>query len=70
MNTNAYSDLRENNIQTSRTSNKITNPYFTMSPSASSWNVNDGGLMVQVNFIQNQVWVLSPLRTTILSSRG
>lgn len=75
MNFNIYSDDRESQVQilsggTTRTASKTTNPYFTMSPSASSWNVNDGGLMVQVNFLQNQVWVISPLRTSILSSRG
>jgi hypothetical protein len=64
-----YSDDRESVVQSVR-GTKITNPYYTMSPNASSWNVNDGGLMIQVNFLQNQVWVISPLRTSILSSRG
>jgi len=42
----------------------------TISPSASSWNVNDGAILVHVVFCQNQVWVISPLRTSILSARG
>lgn len=42
----------------------------TISPSASSWNINDGAILVHVVFAQNQVWVISPLRTSILSSRG
>ena len=70
MNFNAYADDREQVVQSTRATNKITNSYFTMSPSASSWNINDGGLMIVVHFLQNQVWCISPLRTSILSSRG
>lgn len=70
MNPNIYADARESLVQPTRANNKLTNPYFTMSPSASSWNINDGGLMIAVHFLQNQVWTLSPLRTSILSARG
>lgn len=42
----------------------------TMAANASSWNVNDGGLMIHVTFCQNQVWLISPIRTSILSARG
>lgn len=66
----AYADSREQIVQSTRSNNKVTNPNFTMSPSASSWNVNDGGLMIVCHFLQNQVWSISPLRTSILSSRG
>lgn len=66
----SYADAREQVVQSTRSSNKTTNPYFTMSPSATSWNVNDGGLMIAVHFLQNQVWTISPLRTSILSARG
>jgi hypothetical protein len=38
--------------------------------SASSWNINNGALMLHVTFCQNQVWTLSPLHTSILSARG
>jgi hypothetical protein len=68
-NFNSYSDDRENIVQGNR-AQKLSNAYYTMSSSASSWNVNYGGLMIHVNFLQNQVWVISPLRTSILSSRG
>lgn len=37
---------------------------------ANSWNINNGNLMLHVTFCQNQVWLLSPLRTSILSARG
>lgn len=37
---------------------------------ASSWNINNGALMLHVTFCQNQVWTLSPLHTSVLSSRG
>jgi hypothetical protein len=37
---------------------------------ASSWNVNNGGLMVHITFCQNQIWTISPIRTSTLSSRG
>ena len=65
-----YSDDREMTVQNVRGNNRFTNPYYTMNPNASSWNINNGGLLIQVNFLQNQVWVISPLRTSILSSRG
>lgn len=67
---NAYADAREQIVQSTRANTKVTNSYFTISPSASSWNINDGGLMIAVHFLQNQVWSISPLRTSILSSRG
>ncbi len=36
----------------------------------SSWNINNGNLMLHVVFCQNQVWCISPLKTTILNSNG
>jgi hypothetical protein len=36
----------------------------------SSWNVNNGDLMLHITFCQNQVWTISPLRTSLLSARG
>jgi hypothetical protein len=36
----------------------------------SSWNINNGNLMMHVVFCQNQVWCISPLKTTILNSNG
>lgn len=35
-----------------------------------SWNINNGVLMLVVNFSQNQVWTISPLRTSLLQARG
>jgi hypothetical protein len=63
-----YSDDREGTVQSVR-GTVITNPNFTMG-NASSWNVNDGALVIVISFIQNQVWTISPLRTSILSARG
>jgi hypothetical protein len=37
---------------------------------ASSWNINNGSLLVHITFCQNQVWTISPLRTSVLSARG
>lgn len=37
---------------------------------ANSWNINNGDLMLHVVFCQNQVWALSPLRTSLFSARG
>lgn len=37
---------------------------------ATSWNINNGNLMLHVTFCQNQVWTISPLRTSLLSARG
>lgn len=68
-NFNIYSDDRESIVLTSR-GVKSFNSNYTMSSSASSWNVNDGGLLIQISFIQNQVWTISPTRTSILSARG
>lgn len=86
MNFNGYADEREpviyppvfsalsankaTTLQVARSATAIANPNPTMSPNASSWNINDGALLIHVTFCQNQVWVISPLRTTILSSRG
>jgi hypothetical protein len=74
-NVNAYADERERKVyyltspaSTSRTAG--TNVNNTMNETASSWNINDGGIMLHITFCQNQVWVISPLRTSILSSRG
>lgn len=69
MNPNIYADDREANISIARAT-KSTNPYYTMSTTASSWNINDGGLMIQITFGQNQVWTISPNRTSMLSTRG
>lgn len=68
-NFNAYSDDREPIVQSSR-GNRVSNPYATISSSASSWNVNDGALMLSIVFVQNQVWTISPNRTSVLSARG
>jgi len=68
-NFNAYSDDRETKVLNSARA-LVQNPNATMAANASSWNINDGGLLIQVNFLQNQIWVISPLRTSILSSRG
>lgn len=37
---------------------------------ANSWNINNGGLMLHVMYCQNQVWTISPLRTSLLQARG
>jgi hypothetical protein len=37
---------------------------------ANSWNINNGALMMHVVFCQNQVWSLSPIRTSILAARA
>lgn len=37
---------------------------------SSSWNINNGNLMIHIVFCQNQVWTISPLRTSLLQARG
>lgn len=37
---------------------------------SNSWNINNGNLMLHVLFAQNQVWTISPLRTSLLQARG
>jgi hypothetical protein len=37
---------------------------------ANSWNINNGDLQLVVVFCQNQIWTISPLRTSLLSARG
>lgn len=64
-----YSDDREPVVQSVR-GTQITNSNATMGSNASSWNVNDGALVIIISFLQNQVWTISPLRTSILSTRG
>ncbi len=65
----SYSDDREAIVQSTR-GTRVSNPYSTMPSTASSWNVNDGGLMISIVFVQNQVWTISPNRTSVLSARG
>ncbi len=72
-NFSAYSDERESvcyTVSSTGMRTQFANPNNTISSTASSWNVNDGAILIHVTFCQNQVWVISPLRTTILSSRG
>ena len=71
-NFNAYSDNREANIYYANAGARSAgvNPNPTISPNARSWNVNDGGLLIHVTFGQNQIWIINPNRTTILSARG
>jgi hypothetical protein len=59
-----YSDARE------ASANNVTQPNPTMPASSSSWNINNEGLLIHVTFMQNQVWQISPLRTSILAARG
>jgi len=72
-NFSAYADEREANgffvsggVRTAFNNSAGT----TIAGNASSWNINDGAILVHVVFAQNQVWVISPLRTSILSARG
>ncbi len=70
---NSYADDREATgyYNAGGTRTETRNSYgYTMAANASSWNVNDGGLMIHVTFCQNQVWLISPIRTSILSARG
>lgn len=73
-NFSAYSDEREAVAYTVSSAGVRTtfnnSAGSTIASNASSWNVNDGAILVHVVFAQNQVWVISPLRTSILSARG
>lgn len=37
---------------------------------SNSWNINNGDLMLHIVYCQNQVWTVSPLRTSLLQARG
>jgi len=63
---NHYSDARES---TANGFTPLANS-STMPTASSSWNINNQGLLIHVTFMQNQVWQISPLRTSILAARG